>query len=71
MCVCVCVCVRACVCVCENSVKKKIFFFFFFFEIGNFFFSNREKSHLNPIGKGAEFGPLKTPKKVPDIPYYT
>ena len=46
--------------------KKKIFFFFFFFfEIGNFF-SNWEKSHLNPIGKGAEFRPLRKPKKIPD-----
>ena len=53
-----CVCVRACVLV--NS-KKKIFFFFFF-EVGNFF-SNWEKNHLNPIGKGAEFRPLRTPKK--------
>ena len=25
-----------------------------------FFFSNWEKSHLNPIGKGAEFRPLRT-----------
>ena len=40
---------------------------FFFFEIGNFF-SNWEKSHLNPIGKGAEFRPLRTPKKIPDHP---
>ena len=30
-----------------------------------FFFSNWEKSHLNPIGKGAEFRPLRTPKKIP------
>ena len=53
---------------CENSKKKKKkknnFFFFFFFEIG-IFFSNWEKSHLNPIGRGAEFRPLRTPKKIP------
>ena len=46
----------------KKKKKKKNFFFFFFFEIGNFF-SNWEKSHLNPIGKGAEFLPLRTPKK--------
>ena len=46
--------------------KKKKFFFFFFFEIG-IFFSNWEKSHLNPIGKGAEFRPLRTPKKIPAL----
>ena len=40
--------------------------FFFFFEIGNFF-SNWEKSHLNPIGKGAEFPPLRTPKNPVDV----
>ena len=47
-------------------LKKNFFFFFFFFffEIGNFF-SKWEKSHLNPIGKGAEFRPLRTPKKIP------
>ena len=61
VCVCVCVCACVCVCVCENSKKN----FFFFFEIG-IFFSNWEKSHLNPIGKGAEFRPLRTPKKIPD-----
>ena len=33
--------------------------------IGIFFFSNWEKSHLNPIGKRAEFRPLRTPKKIP------
>ena len=49
-------------CVCENSKKKKKKKNFFFFEIGNFF-SKREKSHLNPIGKGAEFRPLRTQKK--------
>ena len=38
--------------------KKK---FFFFFQIG-------KKSHLNPIGKGAEFRPLRTPKKIPATP---
>ena len=48
----------------KKKKKKKNFFFFFFFEIGNFF-SNWEKSHLNPIGKGAEFRPLRTPKKIP------
>ena len=45
----------------KKKKKKK----FFFFEIGNFF-SNWEKSHLNPIGKGAEFRPLRTPKKIPE-----
>ena len=39
-------------------LKKKLFFLF-----GNYFFSNWEKSHLNPIGKGAEFLPLRTQKK--------
>ena len=48
----------------KKKKKKKFFFFFFFFEIG-IFFSNWEKSHLNPIGKGAEFRPLRTPKKIP------
>ena len=42
--------------------KKKIFFFFLRLGI---FFSNWEKGHLNPIGKGAEFRPLRTPKKIP------
>ena len=41
-------------------LKKKIFFL----RLG-IFFSNWEKSHLNPIGKGAEFLPLRTPKKIP------
>ena len=36
--------------------------FLFFFEIGNFF-SNWEKSHLIPIGIGAELRPLRTHKK--------
>ena len=44
-----------CVCVCENSKKKKK-------KKKN---PNWEKSHLNPIGKGAEFRPLRTPKKIP------
>ena len=35
-------------------------------KIGNYFFSNWEKSLLNPIGKGAEIRPLRTPKKIPD-----
>ena len=30
-----------------------------------FFFSNLEKSHLNPIGKGAEFRPLRH-QKIPE-----
>ena len=47
----------------KKKKKKKIFFFFFFLRLG-FFFSNWEKSHLNPIGKGAEFRPLRTPKKI-------
>ena len=46
--------------------KKKENFFFLRFGI---FFSNWEKSHLNPIGKGAEFRPLRTPKKIPDRCY--
>ena len=33
-----------------------------------FFFSNWEKSHINPIGKEAEFRPLRTPKKIKKIP---
>ena len=63
MCVCVCVCV----CVCGDWMKilkkkeKKKSFFFWGGEGGlDFFFSNWEKSHLNPIGKGAEFRPLRT-----------
>ena len=48
----------------KKKKKKKNFFFFFFLRLG-FFFSNWEKSHLNPIGKGAEFRPLRTPKKNP------
>ena len=39
--------------------KKKNFFFG---RLG-IFFSNWEKSHLNPIGKGAEFGPGGHQKK--------
>ena len=60
---CQCMCVVLCVCVCENS-NFFFLFFFFFFRLG-FFFSNWEKSHLNPIGKEAEFRPLRTPKKIP------
>ena len=41
---------------------------FIFLDWG-FFFSNLEKSHLNPNGKGAEFRPLRTPKK--SLPYRT
>ena len=47
--------------------KKKIFFF----QIGIFFFSNWEKSHLIPIGKGAEFRSLKTKKKSLHVYDYT
>ena len=50
-------------CVCENSKKIKIFFFFF--EIGNLF-SNWEKSHLNPMGKGPISAPEDT-KKIPAV----
>ena len=42
--------------------KKKIFFFFGDWD---FFFSNWQKRHLIPIGKVAEFWPLRTPKKIP------
>ena len=52
------------------KILKKIFFFFFFvfFLRLGFFFQIGKKSHLNPIGKGAEFRPLRTPKKIPVIP---
>ena len=46
--------------------KKKKIFFFFFLRLG-ICFSNREKSHLNPIRKGAKFWPLRTPKKIPGV----
>ena len=45
----------------KKKKKKNIFFG----GIRIFFFSNWEKSHLNPIGKGAECRPLRTPKKIP------
>ena len=38
---------------------------FFSSEIGNYFFQIGEKSPLNTIEKGAEFPPLRTPKKFP------
>ena len=41
--------------------KKKEKNFFFFLRLG-FFFSNWEKSHIIPIGTGAEF--LRAPKKI-------
>ena len=44
----------------KKKKKKKIVFL----RLG-IFFSNWEKSHLNPIGKGAEHRPLRTPKKIP------
>ena len=50
----------------KKKKKKKKFFFFFFLRLG-FFFLNWEKSHLNPIGKGAEIRPLRTPKKIPGL----
>ena len=43
-------------------LKKK--YYFFFLRLG-IFFSNWEKSHLNPIGKGAEKAHEDT-KKIPD-----
>ena len=48
--------------------KKKKKFFFFFLRLG-IFFSNWEKSHLNPIGKGAEFRPLRTQTRIARKPY--
>ena len=68
MCVCVCVCVGVGVGVgvvwcgvvwCGVWCGVCVIFFFFF--------SNWEKSHLNPIGKGAEFPPLRRQKKIPAI----
>ena len=64
MCVCVCVCVCVCACVLRVCVracvlKKK---YIFFFEDWIFFFKIGEKSHINFIGNGAEFWPLRTPK---------
>ena len=47
----------------KKKKKKKNFCFL---RLG-IFFSNWEKSHLNPIGKGAEFRPLRTPKKIPEL----
>ena len=34
------------------------------------FSANWEKSHLNSIGKGAEFRPLRHPKKIPVVSYF-
>ena len=46
------------------KILKKKKNFFFFYEIENFFFK-LGKSHLNPIGKGAEIQHLRTQKKIP------
>ena len=46
----------------KKNIYIFFFFFFFFLRLG-IFISNWEKSHLNPIGEGAEFRLLRTQKK--------
>ena len=42
---------------------------FFKSAIGNFFPEIEKKSHLDSIGKGAEYWPLRTPKKIPEYTF--